>query len=248
MGAPVIEVLYPEFGNLAGDNGNAAYLAACLPEAIFIETPLQETPAFATRDVDLIIMSNMMETQQERALERLRPHAERLAELADAGVPAIFTGAAAEILGTSFQTMDGRALEGLKLFSFAHEQHMPKRYLSAFKGSFEPADGADPIRILGFHAQFTQLVGDNSAGFFARAERGWGINEKSALEGFRRGNFIATTLLGPLLATNPDFTAWLLELVCGRPVPLAFEDVARDAFARRLADFDAAPKGKEIEF
>ena len=29
----VIEVLYPEYANQAGDNGNAMYLRACLPDA-----------------------------------------------------------------------------------------------------------------------------------------------------------------------------------------------------------------------
>ncbi len=59
---------------------------------------------------------------------------------------------------------------------------------------------------------------------------------------------IATTLLGPLLTTNPDLCAWLLGRICSEPVPLAFEQTARRAFERRLREFDAAPKGKEIEF
>ncbi len=187
---PVIEVLFPEFGNLAGDNGNAEYLERCLPAARFIRTPSQDEPAFAKEDVDLIVMSNMTETQQERALERLRPHAQRLAELADAGVPMLFTGAAAEVMGESFQTIDGRELAGLGLFAFAHEQNMPKRYLSAFAGSFEPKAGAAAIPIVGFHAQFTQLAGDNSGCYFAKGERGWGINEGTQLDGFVRGGAI----------------------------------------------------------
>ena len=34
----VVEVLYPEFGNQAGDNGNEMYLRACLPDATFVHT------------------------------------------------------------------------------------------------------------------------------------------------------------------------------------------------------------------
>ena len=246
---PVIEVLFPEFGNLAGDNGNAEYLERCLPAARFIRTPSQDEPAFAKEDVDLIVMSNMTETQQERALERLRPHAQRLAELADAGVPMLFTGAAAEVMGESFQTIDGRELAGLGLFAFAHEQNMPKRYLSAFAGSFEPKAGAAAIPIVGFHAQFTQLAGDNSGCYFAKGERGWGINEGTQLDGFVRGGAIATTLVGPLLPTNPDFCAWLIERVCKEKLPLAFEEVARRAFQARWAELtNPAVAGKEIEF
>ena len=30
-GKTIVEVLYPEYANQAGDNGNAMYLRACLP-------------------------------------------------------------------------------------------------------------------------------------------------------------------------------------------------------------------------
>ena len=35
-GKTVVEVLYPEYANQAGDNGNAMYLRACLPDATFV--------------------------------------------------------------------------------------------------------------------------------------------------------------------------------------------------------------------
>ena len=43
----VIEVLYPEYANQAGDNGNAMYLRACLPDAELIETTHDDVPYFA---------------------------------------------------------------------------------------------------------------------------------------------------------------------------------------------------------
>lgn len=245
---PVVEVLFPEFSNLAGDNGNADYLRRCLPEATFVDTASQEEPYFARHEVSLVLMGNMTETQQVRALERLRPYAGRLAELADSGVPALFTGCAAEVLGSKLEDMNHDVLPGLGLFGFSVRQDMPKRYLSAFEGTFEPAPGEEPIELLGFHAEFTQIVGDNAGCYFARGTRGWGINEGTQLDGFRRGGLVATTLLGPLLPTNPDLCAWLLRQVCGRDVPLAFEDVARRAYARRKADFDATPLGQEVVF
>ena len=100
MARTTIEVLYPEFGNQAGDNGNAMYLRACLPEAEFIETPFGSAPAFSTRDdIDLVLLCGMTERQQERVLDELRPLAARIASLADAGTPMLFTGNAAELLG-----------------------------------------------------------------------------------------------------------------------------------------------------
>lgn len=247
-GTTVVEVLFPELGNLAGDNGNADYLRCCLPEAEFVDTPSQREPYFASHDVSLVVLGNMCESAQLRALARLRPHARRLAELADAGVPVLFTGSACELLGESLQDMDGEPHEGLGILPFSVSQHMPHRYLSAFEGSFEPGGGEPAITVLGFHAEFTQVEGDNTGCFFARGSRGWGINEGTQLDGFRRGGLLATALLGPLLPTNPDLCAWLLRQACGREVPLAFEDVARRAFARRQADFEAVPASQPIVF
>ena len=39
----VVEVLYPEFGNQAGDNGNEMYLRACLPDATFVPELAEQT-------------------------------------------------------------------------------------------------------------------------------------------------------------------------------------------------------------
>ena len=39
-GKTIVEVLYPEYANQAGDNGNAMYLRACLPDATFVETSM----------------------------------------------------------------------------------------------------------------------------------------------------------------------------------------------------------------
>ena len=44
--ATKIEILYPEYGNQGGDNGNALYLEACLPKENFVYTSHAETPYF----------------------------------------------------------------------------------------------------------------------------------------------------------------------------------------------------------
>ncbi len=62
-----VEILYPEFGNQAGDNGNALYLRSCLPGATFIETAYGEEPAFATRDVSAVILASVTERHQQLA-------------------------------------------------------------------------------------------------------------------------------------------------------------------------------------
>ena len=243
----VVEVLYPEFGNQAGDNGNALYLRACLPGATFVETPYGTEPAFVTRDVSAIVMGGMTEAHQELAASALKPYAARLAELADAGVPMLFTHSAAEILGTSFGTRDGGRQDGLGVLELSTRLDMPKRYLCSFVGTFDPADGTDPMTILGFKIQFTQMRGNAGTNPFAKVERGWGLAEGSTFEGIRRGGLIATWVIGPILASNPDFAAWFCRQITGADVRLAFEKEARVAYDVRHAELTKPlPKGKTV--
>ena len=258
----VVEILYPEFANQAGDNGNALYLRACLPGALFIETRYGDTPAFVTRDVDAIVLGSMTEAHQRLAADALRPHAMRLAELADEGVPMLFTHSAAEILGSSFGTPDGGNVNGLGILDLATRQDMPKRYLCSLVGEFDPGAGDAPLEVLGFKIQFTQSRGNNVAGgarTFLELERGWGLAEGSGYEGFRRGGLIATWALGPLLTTNPALARWFVDAIIVRatfhdpaaaawlPCRLAFEREARAAYEVRYAELTKPlPSGKQV--
>ena len=60
-----IEILFPEFCNLFGDLSNMKYLRKCLPESNFIETAINEKPAFVSQDVNFIYMGPMTEKAQE---------------------------------------------------------------------------------------------------------------------------------------------------------------------------------------
>lgn len=245
----VIEVLYPEFGNQAGDNGNALYLRACLPGATFIETAYGDEPAFASQDVSAIVMGGMTEAHQQLAATALLPHAARLAQLADAGTPMLFTHSAAELLGSSFGTPVGGQAQGLGILDFSTRLDMPKRYLCSTVGSFDPSDGGDPLQILGFKIQFTQMQAgaDGSCRPFCTLNRGWGLAEQNPFEGLIRGGLIATWILGPLLPTNPDFARWFCEKITGSADILPFEKEARAAYRVRAAELThPLPKGKTI--
>lgn len=244
-----VELLYPKYSNQGGDNGNAMYLRACMPDAEFIETSLRDEPAFATQDVDFVLMGNMTERQQLLVIDRLMPHKDRLLELVDKGVPMLFSGNAAEVLGSAIVDADGTVHPALGVFDFRTKLLMPKRFKCGFIGKFDPKDGTEPTDIVGFKVQFTQMVGNNADCAFARVERGWGLAEGSTFEGFRKNALIATWVLGPVLTSNPDLTSWLLKQAYRDDAShLAYEDVIREAYDRRLAEFKAIPKDKEVVF
>ncbi|WP_234346287.1 MurT ligase domain-containing protein [Collinsella provencensis] len=233
---PVIEVLYPEYGNQAGDNGNVMYLRACLPNATFVETSHGSVPYFAEHTPDLIIMCNMTERQQEAVIEQLRPYRDRLAQLIDEGVYMLFTGNAAEVLGKGIRDAKTGAVEGLDLLDITTERTMRRRYLTVNVGAFAPEPGSDPMEVVGFKIQFTQVFAGGIDGAFMENSVGWGLNEKVSSEGVRKNNLLATWMIGPVLPLNPDFTRWLLKNATGHEVPLAFEQEARAAYNKRVQE------------
>ena len=103
-------------------------------------------------------------------------------------------------------------------------QNLDTRYLATFTGVFEPGEGAAPINVCGFKAQFTQMEGENDNCCFCRVNYGFGLREGQMLEGFRRN--------------NPDLTRWFLDRMGATDAPLAFEDVARLAYEKRWAELN----------
>ena len=202
-----IEILFPEFCNLFGDMYNMRYLKMCVPEAEFIETALDEVPAFVNEDINLIYLGPMTEKTQEKVIKRLMPYKERIEELIEKNVFFLFTGNAAEVLGKYIENEDGSKIEGVGIFDVYAKRNMMHRHNSYLVGMY------GNIEIVGFKSQFTMMYGDNSSSYFLQVEKGIGINEESKLEGIKKNNFIGTYLLGPILIENPLFTEKVLQAI-----------------------------------
>ncbi len=170
--ATKIEILYPEYGNQGGDNGNALYLEACLPKENFVYTSHAATPYFVEHTPSAIIMGGMTEAQQELIISRLMPYKDRLAELADQGVPMLFAGNASELFGEKIVNPDGSEIEALGLFKFTTTRYMPQRFHDVQVGEFDPGNGKEPFVVVGFKMQFTLTEGDNSNCLFFKSKRG----------------------------------------------------------------------------
>jgi CobQ-like glutamine amidotransferase family enzyme len=243
-----IEVLFPEVANLHGDPYNITYLSQCRPDARIIRTPLTETPAFATGDdVDLVYLGPLTERGQRLAVERLRPHRARLDQLIDAGTAFLFTHNALEVLGTRLRNDEmGYDLDGVGLFDLESTASMFGRYNGKVMGVLPELGDAHPV--LGWKSQFTMVTAPPSLPGFITATQGIGRNTATAVEGVRRNNFIGTSLLGPLLVTNPWFTRWLLGVLDPSREPvLAHEALALASYEARLRDYRDARRWHGFE-
>mgnify|MGYP000291483280 FL=1 len=227
-----IEILFPEFCNLYGDISNMKYLKKCLPNANFIETAFDEEPCFAKEKVNFIYLGPMTENMQEKVITKLKPYKERIEELIEENVIFLITGNAIEIFGKYIENEDGSKIEALGVFDIYAKRDMLHRHNSIFIGKW------DNIDIVGFKSQFTFAYGDNEENYFAKVEKGIGLNKESKLEGIMKNNFIGTYLIGPILILNPLFTKKLLEKMGVKEKSLAFEEDLKAAYNQRLEEFE----------
>lgn len=227
-----IEVLFPEFCNLYGDISNIKYLKKCLPNAKFYETAFDEELIFIKEKVNFIYLGPMTEKMQEKVINKLKPYKERIKELIDENVVFLVTGNAVEIFGKYIENEDGTKIEALDIFDIYAKRDMLHRHNSIFIGNWED------IKVVGFKSQFTFAYGNNENNYFAKVEKGIGLNKESKLEGIQKNNFIGTYLLGPILILNPMFTKKIIEKMGIEDVKLAFEEDTIAAYNQRINEFE----------
>ncbi len=226
----LIEYLFPEISNLFGDSANFKYLKQSLPEAEFIETALNDAPAFLTRDVDLIYMGPMSERHQVLALDRLRPHKSKLAQLIDEGTHFLMTGNSFELFGHYIEN-DNVKTDGLDILDFYSVVNTSARYNGFFLGEY------GGIKITAFNSRFSHSYPSGDISGFAKVIRGQGLNKDCGFEGIKKNNFVGTYLLGPLLVLNPLYTETLMKELGADSKPAHYE-AAMEAYKRRLNEFE----------
>jgi CobQ-like glutamine amidotransferase family enzyme len=222
--------LFPEICNLSGDGMNIRYLHQCCPALEVIETSLQDKPAFLDGSVDLVYLGTATEKGLQLIVEALRPVREEMVRRIDEGQLMLVTGNALDALGNYVESDDGLRFDGLGILDTHAEYHMMQRHNSFFLGQFEGMD------IVGFKSLFGHTYANGIPEPLFSVERGVGRQPGAQVEGFRRGNLLATYLTGPLLVLNPPFTKWLLRQM-GAPDTLAFEEAAMDNYNKRVAEF-----------
>lgn len=226
-----IEVLYPEFGNLFGDNSNISYLKKCMPEAEIVETEINQEPAFVNEKIDFIYLGPCSERAQEIIIQKLKPYKEKIEELIDNNTIFLFTGNAVEVLGEYIENEDGSKVEALGIFQIHAKRDMMNRKNSNVIGKYED------IEIVGFQSQFTTLHGDNKDNHFLELEVGMGTEEEPSFEGIKKNNFIGTYVIGPILILNPLFTKKIMKMMGVQNPTLALEKETMAAYEARLKEF-----------
>ena len=240
-----IEVLYPEVCNLYGDLFNIKFLEKSIEDVKIINTKLTEKPKFVSEKVDMIYMGPMSERMQLVVIEKLKPYKEKIKELIEKGQVFLFTGNAPEVLANYIEDDKKEKHDALGIFDYYVTQDLMHRFNTLFMGTLRHLDDekdAEEIKIMAFKATFSFMFGDNKDEYAFKSIKGCGINKESDLEGIRKNNFFGTSLIGPVLTINPDFSKYLMKLMGVDNPKIAFEDVAKECFEQRLKEFEDSSK------
>ena len=221
----VIEILYPDICNRYGDRGNILFLKENLSNSTIIETRVNEVPYFVNHNVDMLYMGSASEAKQSMIIDRLKPYKDRIIELINQDKMFLLTGNSLEIFAKNIYENGIVINTGLAILDVEVERNYQKRVNSIFKGKYQD------LTILGFQSQFDSYKSNMEPLF----EMEYGINSfsKANFEGVKYKNLIATTLLGPLLILNPEFSLKILNMT-----ELKYQSQLFSAYNKRLEDFN----------
>ncbi len=230
-----VEILYPEICNLFGDTGNARFLKNCTDD--YVETALNDVPAFVNEEVKLIYFGPMTENNQIRAMERLLPYKDRIIELINNGTVFIATGNSYEIFGKSITDSNSSSTPCMNILDFTVSRDYMNRESGLIIGNYKE------LEIVGFKASFTKIYAGEGVDTFVNVTKGMTMNPESKFEGIVKNNFFGTALLGPMLILNPLFTKKIFESAGIPSDNIPFYNEMMDAYDIRVNEFKQSQIG-----
>ena len=223
-----IEVLYKEFQHLYADLFNIYYLERCSDDIEVIYTPYEQEPYFNKNKVDMIYIGSVPDDKIPVIINALKPYKNRIKELVEDNTIFLVTGNAIEIFSKEIKEK-GKSIEGLNTLDYRIEKDMDDKHISWYKGKFNDMD------IIGHKNQFSKMY-ENKYNFIETID-GYSSNYEDTNEGIHYKNFHATYLLGPICILNPNFTTYILRLLCLND-DLLFQDDILESFNKRLDDMN----------
>lgn len=194
--------LFYDLLNLYGESGNVLALEKALNEQ-GIETEIRnlsiDNADWNLEDIDFIYIGTGTKNNQTLALEALRKNKEQLEKMVEEKKFFLITGNSIELFGKYILEQD-KKIETLGIFDY-YTERQKERIVSEcvfncdfIKSEILGFENADGITKSAQNSLFTVKIGA----------------EGMEQEGYKQENILATYLLGPILARNPE----LLEYIC----------------------------------
>lgn len=220
-----MEVLYPEYMNLYGDNGNIKFLKTIIPRLKIINTHLNNKPAFLKQKIDILYLGPCTEKQQEEIIKILKPYREQIKQLIEKQTLIIATGNSCELFGKYIEKENGDLISCLGLYNVYAKRFSRLRYNDNVICSL------DHLAVVGFKNQLSHLYGKDKHAITSP-------KEKKFINFIMDKNLFATYLLGPVLVLNPLLTEKLLTDAKIKFKKPPYYDLLINAYQRRVIEFN----------
>lgn len=224
----VVADLYASLSAPQGDIGNAVVLRArARARGIPLDVVIVDAQDPLPR-ADVYLLGGTEELEQPVLVERLR--AGGLASAVAAGAAVLAVDAGFQVLGESFDGLDGRRHDGVGLVDV--RSRLGDVALGPVITRPNEQLGLPSMSAYESHRGRTDL----GAGLapLAHLELGTGNGGEPATDGAVDGRVVGTYLHGPLLARNPALADLLLGRATGQVLPLLELDEERDLRRERL--------------
>ncbi|HQA06491.1 MAG TPA: glutamine amidotransferase [Syntrophomonadaceae bacterium] len=216
MASFCIAHLYPDLMNLYGDRGNLICLQKrlewyghnCSVQSISLNSDIDY------RTFDMIFMGGGSDREQGLVYQDLLRKADQLWKALDAGLPALLICGAYQLLGTHYESFDGKKLKGLGFFNL-YTQGETERLIGNIVLACRLNNTVTTVVGFENHAGRTYLE-DKSLESFGTVLAGFGNNGQDGHEGVRYKNLIGTYLHGPLLPKNPAVADFFINIMAAR--------------------------------
>lgn len=183
--------LYPYELTLYGENGNLKALKYALEQKdIEVEiTSINKEDNFDIKAYDFVYIGSGRPEFLEEIKERLEPYKKDIKDYINKDKVLLATGNSIAIL------------ELLRLYEI---EYYDKRKVYDIEGTTSLCNG----KIYGF--QNTEYLIKTTKNILFSLEKGYGNNE-TCMEGYKKNNFYATSIIGPILARNDNLTSYLVD-------------------------------------
>lgn len=232
--------LYSDVMNLSCDRGNLICMEKRLQwRGINVEIiPVNMGDVLSSDTFDLIFLGNGQPFAQPLLLEDLKKNkTEALCAAVEAGVPVLAIDGGYELLGKTYETVDGQKLEGLGILD-VETRCSQKRLVGNCAFACEELNTV----VVGFENHAGHITLGEGVKPLGRILSGGGNNGADGTEGARYKNVFASYAHGSLLPKNPVLCDHILKLALERkygevelaPLDDAIETAAHDYMVQRL--------------
>lgn len=223
--------LFPRLLSLYGDYGNIAVLRRSLEEngcAVTVDS--YEDGQLSLDGYDFIYAGSGTEDNLMEAIRRLLPYREAVKASIGSGKLWLATGNAMTLFGASVKRFGGTT-DALGCFDYATVIHDDKRYL----GDMLTVDAfGGPL--IGFINTSSVYEGVTAPLLTLKLNPKLGNAKTDAADGIYAGNFYGTQLIGPVLAKNPHFLAYICQQLTGEETLISQDSYAKKAYKVALAE------------